>query len=165
MEDRHYNPFNKGEHLPKTPQASEAIPDFEKPALKVPEKVRAAELTLLAAKKQPEAKLAHVTEAANRNEPVERLYELRHEVKDQAAPQAAVAVGDVVADISSRQPGLAGLSPLSAGQTQDPGPATDDSDIQPVPPARSLYRRAVGRGFTAALGILLCIEIFMLING
>lgn len=156
MEIQRYKPSEE----PLRAETPEALPDF----LKAPQKVRESELALLATKKQPEAKLAHVTEAANRNEAVERLYELRHEVKGQAIPRSAVPVGQVVADSSSHQ------AALTAAASSDSTSSQPDATSQPTPlrtptSRPSLYKRAINRGFIAALIVLILIEIILLILG
>lgn len=165
--ERPFRP-SKGESIPETSEKQESQPDFETGASKTPEKIREGELTLMAAKKQPEAKLAHVTEAANRNEAVERLYELRHEVKDKAKPQAAVPVGDVLADTASRQPGLASMTPPQVAPPL-PNSVLESREEPSAAPAKkrhgSMYRMAVKYGFATAIIIILSIEIYLLLKG
>ncbi len=115
-----------------------------------------------AIKKSPEAALSHATASAERNDPLELVYERRQEVKDQATPQVATPVGSILPQAPQRPAGMPPLTP----QTPLPNQPTDSypEPIQLPPRAPSLYHQAIIGGFLAAVVVLLILAIILIVG-
>lgn len=139
----------------------ELLPDQLYPSVEnspVAEEVTIKEGNLVkqAIEKLPEAVLPHVINAAEHNEPLEDLYEKRHESKDIAT--APVAIGNVIAE---------GTDVTSVMTPSGYSLPRDEEDIPSLVSAPSLtpknvrltYNQAIRVGFALAIGL---IAIFLL---
>jgi hypothetical protein len=97
---------------------------------------------------QPEDLLKQVAAAAERNLPLERIYERRHEIKDDPGMlQGASSVGSVLAGGTGTY-GFTGLP--ASGHTADPLQQVSSSTPDPT----GVYKTAAIRGFIGAIGII-----------
>lgn len=128
--------------------------------------LKEAEFVKQAIEKRPEVVLAHVEEAAKKGEAQEAVYELRHEIKDEAA-QPMVPVGSVVAEIPERQPAIAKAEqyvPKSLGTVSGEPENLPQLDENPKTSVFKIYRRPMIAGFAVALAGLGIFVIYSLIT-
>ncbi len=181
--ERRYNPHR---HKPESEQPTL---DAELPSVQI-EQVPTAETELAAAaiKKNPKAVLEHVMAAARRKEALERVYELRQEVKDEPAnlppqdddddappqdkpetdetpSQSAVPIATILSSQppATPQPSLPPMVPLPPTAFTDT-PDTAQAPIkQPTASSHSIYRRAVVTGFATGVVILAAFVLFLVV--
>jgi len=149
MEDSRYRPPDVDLPQVRPPEqyaSSQAGPEVPF----VPQqKVGESELAAEAIKKQPVRAFEQAASAADQDKPLEKIHELRHEIKDQFG-STATPIGQVVAGMPQRQPGLAQFSspPPVEPPIQQVMPQYEPIQLPAQP---SLYRRAVRGGFYVGL--------------
>jgi hypothetical protein len=118
-------------------------------------------------KMNPEAAYNHTVAAAEREDPIEKDRELRHEIKFKQpdASQGAVPVGQVIADAADSQPKT---QPVSPPPVEPPLPASiaqaTDQPAAISQPKQSLYWRATMAGFLTGLFIILAYIFYRLVG-
>lgn len=157
MEDSRYRPPEADLPLvvPDSTESTPAAP-LDAEVQHAPQKVAEQELATEAIKKQPVIAFEHAAKAAEENKALEKVYELRHEVKDESMP-AATHIGQVLAGLQQRQPGLAAQAPPPPVEPPLPRALVTPprTQTQPPLPRPSLYRRAIVGGFLAGALLLI----------
>lgn len=129
-----------------------------------------SEIALHGARKDPDNHMEHVAKAAERNEAIERLYELRQEVKDKARPSTGVLDDEKLEAEEIKE------NSISVPDAAPDAATTDtDEDLPAVPPPvfselpahdkqrsrkPSMYRQAMLSGFFTALALLIALIVF-----
>lgn len=130
------------------------------------------EIFLEVAKTNPDSHLVHVAEAAKRNEAIERLYELRQEVKDQAQSGMAVSAVEEQQKPDQEQSQHQYLPPSHIPPQPPPLPAQltsaqndqSEKDSEDDTGSRSsTYRNAILGGFVAGLVVAAILILLMFI--
>jgi len=169
MEDSRYRPPEADLPL-VVPDSAERIPPVAPLGAEVhsapQQRVVEQELAAEAIKKQPIVAFERAAKAAAVDKPFEQSIELSHEVRGDQAP---THIGQVVAGVQQRQPGLAQMAPPSPPPSAEPPlpqyvqpQQTHPYDVSSEPQP-SMYRQAVARGFiTAVLLLVLYVLISLL---
>lgn len=124
--------------------------------------VKEGDLVKRAMEKLPEAVLPHVVSAAEKNKPLEAVYERRHEVKDEPTFTTPVAIGSVIADRPKPQPPIPDLIPspdFSNEETLPPQSTQTNS-----PKAQPSYKQAVHFGFLVAVIIIIAETLYIILK-
>ncbi len=183
MEDGRYSPHRETSDT-GAPEAQDTLSweELAHPSdqVRLPKKLPEGILATEAIKKNPKAVFEHVAAAATRKEAVERLYELRQEVKDDPTippPPAdpsptldqtttAVQIGKILADnsniASQTPPPPSSVDPVSLPKPptiQDTPTTPPDASQQSGTDRHVMYRKAVVWGFIMGLALLAALGI------
>ncbi len=132
--------------------------EAQKPSLKELEPTAAAVETTVESRKAPEVVLETVVKAAERDAPIERLYERRHEIKDEPTRSTgAAAIGSL----------LTPSTPFSMSSYGHKGSSDKTASLDRNLPTEalttpSLYKQAVQAGFWAAMVIMVVAAISLM---
>ncbi len=98
----------------------------------------------------PDKVLEKVAEAADKNIPLEKLYERRHEVKDVPTKTAGAApISTILSRMDSETAGV-----YSAINQSSANKGNQSSGRPPVPPSQDMYLQAMKNGFLAAVVLI-----------
>ncbi|MBI3624129.1 hypothetical protein HY218_00700 [Candidatus Saccharibacteria bacterium] len=100
--------------------------------------------------KPVETILERIIEAADKNEPIEKRYEQRHEIKDQATPRGAVPIGQVMTEVVGHRTDQQPTSQLRSAESLRRTLAKQ----QAAKATTELYQTAMKRGFWTAIALL-----------
>lgn len=120
------------------------------------------ELATKALEKQPVIASDLVSKAAEKDKPIERELEERHEKRGSLDAQQAVSIGNIIANLPERKQS----TPKAAPQPQQPvAPTTTADDEDSTPQIQvSLYSQAIRTGFVGALIIILVFILLLIIT-
>lgn len=110
--------------------------------------------------RQPVAVFEHAAKAAEEDKPLEKLYELRHELKDEPTQDNPTPIKQVIAGMPKPPAADRPAPPEVPPPVFDTKDTTQPPTQQTQPPVsrpagRSMYRQAVVLGFCAGVGLLL----------
>lgn len=157
-------PEGPGEELP-SPANHEAEPIMSAPAER-PQNLSYGEREVSAEglKKQSEVAFKLSSDAAEKDKPLEKQLEERHEKKGSLdARQQVHSVASVLENMKTRQPNLVILNqavPKSSAKAKEVGKSKNSSSAAAASQTKSLYKQAVVGGFIAAV---VTIVFFMLL--
>lgn len=139
----------------------ENLESENKPKKRKPAEITVREGNLIkeAMGKMPEAVLPHVVSAAEKDQPLEAVYERRHETKDD--PTAPVAIGSVIASIPRKQ-----TLPLPPSVPPPFSPVSEPAPTKRISRVPELtYRQGARLGFIIGAGLIVTtVIIFSLIH-
>lgn len=107
---------------------------------------------------KPEAVFKKVIAAAEHDDPIERSYERRHEIKDEAGAPLGTGSGPV--SIGSIMAGMNDSLPAQPASRAHPAPSPRQNDITVQQNGPSMYDQAVQRGFWG--GVIVIIFVMLL---
>ncbi len=109
-------------------------------------------------KMRPETVQHEVEKAAEQDMPIEKVYEMRHEIKDEVSPIKPLRVGSSSAPLQFPPPVQAAVAQASRAAEKTV------RNYQPLPAETGLYRQAVHSGVLAAFGVLLLLAAYRFIT-
>lgn len=166
IESRAYQPSTPEMKIPvpetsKLPAAeAQLLPEAEKKLGQNIELPRDLTSEVMVTSEKPEKVLEKVAKAAEKNVPIEKLFERSHEIKDEPSQHLGAApVGAILSrsDTESQSAFTAATKKIIEAQQQ----AISASSHSGQP---HLYKQAVKSGFWTAVVLVACIGVFMIFN-